>query len=62
MKHLLKLKKDYIKNIPNIGKQIIFFYVEGNQILRFKTIEENEIRDGLEVVLVVPSKLNKKYE
>ena len=43
------------KEYPEYRETNNYFLAKGNQILRFKTIKENKIGDGLEVILVVPS-------
>ena len=44
-----KLYKEY----PNYRETNNIFLVQGKPILRFKTIEENNIKDGARVILVV---------
>ena len=46
-----KLYKEY----PKYRETNNTFLVNGKEILRFKTIAENKIRNGLPVTIVVPS-------
>ena len=47
-----KLYKEY----PIYRETNNIFLFNGNEILRFKSIEDNKIKNGLPVILVIPEK------
>ena len=46
------------KEYPEYRETNNLFLADGNQILRFKTIDENKIGTGRPIMLVVPEDLN----
>lgn len=51
-----KLYQEY----PQYRETNNYFVVNGTQILRFKTVEENKISNNMPVMLIVPEKDNNK--
>ena len=54
MDHLLN-KKDY----PQLRETNNTFFLNDKEILRFKTINDNKIENGKQVLLIKPSELHK---
>ena len=50
-----EIEEKLYQKFQNTEKQIIFFLANGKQVLRFKTIAQNNIGNGLPITLVVPN-------
>ena len=50
------LYRDY----PEFRETNNTFYINGKEILRFKTINDNKIENGKQVLLFKPNEINKK--
>ena len=50
-----EIEEKLYKQYPQYRDTNNIFLANGTQVLRFKTIEENRIRNGLTITLIVPS-------
>ena len=51
-----EVEEKFYKECPIYRETNNVFLLNGNEILRFKSIEDNKIKNGLPVILVIPEK------
>ena len=49
-----EVEEKFYKEFPELRNTNNAYLVNGNQVLRFKTIEENKIKNGYQVLLQIP--------
>ena len=53
--YFYEIEEKLYEKYPKYRESNNYFIVDGKEILRFKTIGENEIRNGLPVTMIIPS-------